>query len=259
MAPGSLTIVGTGIQFVGQVTLEARAWIEQADKVLFGVTDPLTARWLRTLNATAVPLPYPTHYARRRETYRLIVSCIMAEVRREQMVCAVFYGHPGVFTEPAHAALRQAQSEGYTARMLPGISAEDCLFADLGLDPATYGCQNFEATDFLIRRRIFDPRSALILWQIAVIGNLGFYEEGSHRHGLTVLAEVLEDYYGSDHIVVIYEAAIYPTVKPHIQHVPLCMLPQARISLVSTLYVPPKELANVDEEMMQRLRMNNQR
>jgi len=29
--------------------------------------------------------------------------------------------------------------------------------AYLEVDPAAYGCQSFEATDFLIRGRIFDP------------------------------------------------------------------------------------------------------
>ena len=49
--------------------------------------------------------------------------------------------------------------EGFNAQMLAGISAEDCLFADLGLDPGKNGCQSFEATDFLIRRRQFEPTS----------------------------------------------------------------------------------------------------
>jgi precorrin-3B methylase len=50
---GSLTVVGTGIQLIGHLTLAAKAWIEQADLVLFAVADPVTAKWLRTLNATA--------------------------------------------------------------------------------------------------------------------------------------------------------------------------------------------------------------
>jgi len=58
---GSLTVVGTGIQLVGHLTLAAKAWIEQADKVLFAVADPVTAKWLHTLNETAQALPYRTH------------------------------------------------------------------------------------------------------------------------------------------------------------------------------------------------------
>jgi hypothetical protein len=48
------------IQLVGHLTLAAKAWIEQADLVLFAVAEPVTAKWLRTLNATAQALPYNT-------------------------------------------------------------------------------------------------------------------------------------------------------------------------------------------------------
>src|SRR2546429_6584747 len=47
---------------------------------------------------------------------------------------------------------RQAREEGFEAEMLPAVSAEDCLFADLGVDPGDEGCQSFEATSFLLFR-----------------------------------------------------------------------------------------------------------
>lgn len=57
MFTGSLTVVGTGIHLAGALTLAAKAWIEQAGKVLYAVADPATAVWLRTLNTTAAALP----------------------------------------------------------------------------------------------------------------------------------------------------------------------------------------------------------
>ncbi|WP_437898926.1 hypothetical protein [Sorangium sp. So ce124] len=57
---GSLIIVGTGIQWGGQMTLAARRAIEQADRVLFAVADPWNARWIRGLNPAAESLPYAT-------------------------------------------------------------------------------------------------------------------------------------------------------------------------------------------------------
>jgi len=257
MPTGSLTVVGTGIHLVGDLTLAAKAWIEQADKVLFAVADPVTAEWLRTLNPTAEALPVDTNLPRRRMMHQAMVEHILTEVRQGLRVCVVFYGHPGVFVDPAHDAIRQAQCEGFKAQMLPGISAQDCLFADLGVDPGKCGCQSFEATDFLIRRRKFDPTSALILWQIAVIGHLGFYQAGGHAHGLSVLAEELQRWYAPDHEVVIYEAAVYPVCAPVIQRLPLCKLREANITEISTLYVPPKAVAVVDEAMMMRLGMSN--
>lgn len=254
---GSLTVVGTGIQLAGQITLAARAWIEQADTVLFALADPLTAKWLRSLNPKAKALPYNTENQRRRETYREMVEAIMTEVRQGFNVCAVFYGHPGVFADPSHGAIRQARREGYRAQMLPGISAEDCLFADLGIDPGNPGCQSLEATDFLIRKRKLDPTIHLVLWQIAITGNLGFYEEGGHQRGLQVLSEVLQEHYPGDTEVVVYEAAVYyPVCEPVIQRLPLCRLPEAEVTLASTLYVPPLAQPPVDREMVARLGMS---
>jgi precorrin-3B methylase len=254
---GSLTIVGTGIQLVGHLTLAAKAWIEQADKVLYAVAEPLTAKWLQSLNSHAEALPYNTNHQRRKETYQEMVDHILAEVRQGLNVCAVFYGHPGVFADPAHAAIQQARREGFSTQMLPGISAEDCLFADLGLDPGRNGCQSFEATDFLIRQRKFDPNSALILWQIAFIGNLGFDQQSNQQRGLRVLSEVLKQYYSPEHQVIIYEAAVYhPVCKPIINSIPISQLPDAQVSKFSTLYVPPKALAPIDSDMLMRLGMN---
>lgn len=246
--------MGTGIQLVSHLTLGAKAWIEQADKVLFALADPVTAKWVQELNDTAEALPYSTHNQRRRDTYREMTERMLTEVRKGLNVCAVFYGHPGVFADSTHAAIKQAIAEGFRAQMLPGISAEDCLFVDLGVDPGKNGCQSFEATDFLIRHRKFDPTSILILWQIAMVGNLGFYEPGGCVQGLTILAEVLGKDYGADHEVIVYEAAVYSTVcEPVIQRVRLSELPASKITQVSTLYVPPQTLAPVDKEMMVRL------
>ena len=72
-----------------------------------------------------------------------------------------------------------------------------------------------------------------------------------------MLAEVLETYYGYDHEVIVYEAAVYyPVCEPVIQHIPLSKLAEIRVTLVSTLYVPPQAPAPVDSEMMARLGMS---
>src|SRR5262249_45166489 len=170
---GSLVVVGTGIRAIAQMTQEAIAHIEMADKLYYLVCDPLTAQWLSDVNKTAESLYrlYKTATPRR-DTYLEMVRIIVDAAVSGKRVCAAFYGHPGVFAFPTHEALRQVRSRGLPAQMLPGISAEDCLFADLGVDPGTAGCQSFEATDFLARHRTFDSYSSLILWQIAVIGEV---------------------------------------------------------------------------------------
>ncbi len=257
---GSLIVVGTGIQAFSHLTSQARANIKNADVVYYLVTDAITERFIQELNPAAQSLH--SSYASGKErmaSYQEMVDRILVPVRQGRQVCAVFYGHPGVFVFPSHEAIRTAQAEGHRAEMAPAVSAEDCLFADLGIDPAIPGCQSFEATDFLIHRRRFDPTSSLVLWQIGVIGHLTFEGEGyDYQPGLRVLKEYLSDTYPSDHVVVVYEAAHLPTDESRREPVPLGDLPSARVTPVSTLYVPPRALAPVDEGMLARLGMTRQ-
>ena len=99
-----------------------------------------------------------------------MTEAILEPVRAGKRVCAAFYGHPGVFVLPSHDAIARARAEGFDAEMLPGVSAEDCLVADLGVDPAVNGMQSYEAGDFLRRRPATEPTTALVLWQIGVVG-----------------------------------------------------------------------------------------
>lgn len=243
MAPrrGSLVVVGTGIRLVAQTTLEAVECMRRADKLFYLVTEPATETWIRRLNPSATTLQ--DCYAEgkpRSKTYREITDRIMSAVRSGRNVCAAFYGHPGVFVQSTHDAIRRARREGVSARMFPGISAEDCLFADLGVDPSVSGCQSFEASDFLLSRRKFDSSSTLILWQIGVLG------EPSVRKGmicrperLLTLATFLRRHYPLRHRVVLYEAAQFPICDPIIRRFALGNLPRKKVSPTMTLYVPP--------------------
>jgi hypothetical protein len=103
---------------------------------------------------------------------------MLKEVRAGLDVVGVFYGHPGVFVNPSHRALTIAREEGYRARMLPGVSAEDCLFADLLIDPANPGCITYEASDFLLRDRPVSLYSHMVLFQVGCVGVTDFDFKG---------------------------------------------------------------------------------
>jgi uncharacterized protein YabN with tetrapyrrole methylase and pyrophosphatase domain len=223
-----------------------------AQKLLYLFADPVPAAWVQGLNPSAESLE--RFYAPgkfRSETYEEMVEEILSWVRKGLKVCAVFYGHPGVFGFPPHEAIRRARSEGFSARMLPGVSAEDCLYADLGVDPGD-GCQSFEATNFLLFPRTFDPTVSLVLWQVAAIGELRGTDHPSPP-GLKVLEEYLERFYGREHEVVLYEASPYAVGGPTIQRVPLRGLSGAQVRAMTTLYVPPKGHPPPDLAMFDRL------
>jgi hypothetical protein len=251
---GSLIVVGSGIKSIGHITIEARGWIAEADIVLYLVADPATKIWIQHTNTNSVDLAvYYDDVKVRLDTYREITGEIVRRVREGLDVCVVFYGHPGVFARSSHEAIRSVRAEGYRAAMLPAVSALDCLFADLGVDPAYPGCQMFEATDFLVCRRHINTGCHVVLWQVGFVGDPGHSSAGYDGHNLPVLIEELQRIYGRDYEVVHYQAAQYPICPPLILRLPLSALQPDMVSSASTLYIPPKEPSSSDPIMAHRL------
>jgi uncharacterized protein YabN with tetrapyrrole methylase and pyrophosphatase domain len=235
----SLTVVGVGVEVPAHVTLEARAQLEFADEVLYLVADGLAGAWIESVNARSRSLEgFYAPGIPRSEIYAAIVEEVLARLHEGGRICFALYGHPGVLADPGHAAIRRARREGYAARLLPGISAQDCLFADLGIDPGVAGCQSYEATDLLIHRREIDPSAGLVLWQVATVGNVRYAPDGAASQ-LPVLVRYLERYYAIDHEVIVYEASPFPFIGPVVQYVPLGKLPEAGVPRMSLLFIPP--------------------
>jgi hypothetical protein len=251
---GSLTVVGTGYQVAAQMTPEAVQHCRNADK-LFYVADSVTEVWLKQLNLSAESLSILYGPGKPRfVTYSEMVERILSAVRGGDRVCFALYGHPGVFVFASHESIKRARKEGFEAKMLPGISAEDCLIADLGVDPAG-GCQCFEASRFVVRKRGPDTTVPLLLWQIGLVGTMDFDPHGptSNQKGLNLLTKVLLKRYPRRHQVTVYEASPFPVCDPIIDRLPLCDLPRGRVTSSSTLYVPPTEEAPVNRRVMRSL------
>lgn len=246
--PPRLTIVGTGFLIAGHVTPETISVIRHADQVLHVVADASTRRWLASLNPRQESM-YDAYIPGvvRSLSYAKMVERMLAPLQAGRQVCAAFYGHPGVFATPGHEAIRRAREAGFQARMLPAISAEDCLFADLEIDPGQLGCQSYEASHFLLRERRFDPDSLLVLWQIGGIGVATFKPEPIwNRAGLRLLAERLGRVYPQDHPLVVYRHSGMPICPPQIDRLPLAALGDAEVSVASTLLVAPRGVPAAD-------------
>ena len=68
---GSLTIIGSGIQAVRHFTLESCQVIEQADKVLYAVPDPITELYIKKIRPDAESLSDSYSEGKRRiKTYQ---------------------------------------------------------------------------------------------------------------------------------------------------------------------------------------------
>jgi precorrin-3B methylase len=251
--PGGLTIVGTGICAPSQVTSEARAAIQQADIVHYVVPERHVAGLIEEWATEARDMADLYAPDRNRcETYRMMQERIMGDVRAGRDVCAVFYGHPGVFVDPSHPLVAAARAEGYPARMAAGVSAADCLYADLGLDPGAEGIQMYSATDFLLKHRTIDPQVPLVLWQMGFIGaQTGITEPATSQ--LPVLVNELERWYPPDHQVVLYEAATIPGFRAQTIETTIADLPNTAIRLAMTLVIPATAPAPIDPDMAAQL------
>ncbi|MGI2190066.1 SAM-dependent methyltransferase [Shewanella baltica] len=240
---GSLVCVGTGLQLAGQISVMSRSYIEHADVVFSLLPDGFSQRWIRTINPNVINLqPFyaqNSEVKNRRETYEQMVSAILDAVRAGKKTVCALYGHPGVFACVSHLAIKQARAEGFAAKMEPGISAEACLWADLGIDPGNSGHQSFEASQFMFFNHVPDPTTHLLLWQIAIAGEHTLTQFHTTSDRLQILVEQLHQWYPLDHQVVIYEAANLPIQAPRIEYLPLSKLPEANLSPISTLLIPP--------------------
>lgn len=236
---GELVLVGSGIELGRHVSQRVISEITSAEAV-FSMTDPWAHEWLLGLRPDTVALQ--DFYGRdkdRRETYREMDAAIMAAVRAGKRVCAVFYGHPGVFADVPHETLRKARSEGHRARMEPGISAEACLYADLGMDPGRNGVQSLEATHFLVHEHVINPSALLILWQVALAGDLSCTHFHAEPDRLRVLVEKLRQWYPPDTEVILYEAAQIAVDCFRADRMALADLPTADYREHTTLVIPP--------------------
>jgi hypothetical protein len=238
---GAFVAVGVGIGGVGQTTLEAAALICRADKVFYCVVDGAVEMWLRECNPRAESLsPLYQEGRDRGETYADMVTTFVTAVHEGHSTCAVFYGHPGVLVEATHATIRILREEGYPARMIPGVSADGCLFADLLLNPGDHGLQSHETSRFVYNARDWDPHAPLILWQVGVFGRTDWTARPQPDPArLSEVRDCLLTRYPESHQVVLYYAATSPMLKPSVRHLALRDLPDTHVYPMDMLVVPP--------------------
>src|SRR5690349_19436040 len=109
MKKGSLVIVGTGIKFLSHLSYEAKIYIEQSDKVLYLVNDPIMKEWIQKTNIHSESMdPIYFKHKLRSDTYKAITEYILSVLRQDIHLCAVFYGHPNVFADSPRTAVIQA-------------------------------------------------------------------------------------------------------------------------------------------------------
>jgi len=251
---GSLVCVGTGMTLGAHISPIATSHIAQADVVFSLMSTGITERWVEEMHDDVQSLqPYYQEGKNRNITYNEMVEAILSEVRAGKSVVAVFYGHPGVFACVSHKAIKQAELENFPAHMEAGISAEDCLYADLSIDPGKTGCINYECSQFMFYQRNIDPAAHLILWQVGLAGDKSLEKFSTGKAYRQVLVDLLLETYPSDHQVILYQAKVLPIDTLRAEHIALTDLVEAELFMHTTLVIPPSEKMRPNQVVLDKL------
>ncbi len=254
---GSIACVGLGMTLGSHLGPLARSYIEQADVVFAALSDGIVELWLESMHPDVRSLQpyYGKGDKSRMITYREWVEVMMVEVRAGKKVCAAFYGHPGIFAWSPHEVIKVARAEGYDARMEPGVSAEDCLYADLGIDPGRQGCQHYEAGQLLFSQTPINPQAYLVLWQVCLVGDRSLKRFTTGPEYKQVLVDVLSQDYPLDHQIIIYRAATLPIQQAQVRRIALRDLPAADIAGEDTVVLPPASRLRPNKVIRERLQV----
>ncbi|OAX36330.1 tetrapyrrole methylase [Rhizopogon vinicolor AM-OR11-026] len=241
---GTLTIAGSGISSVSHITLGTLSYIKGSNKIFYFVCDPVIEAFIHD-NSTADCFDLSVFYDNnkgRYDSYIQVCEVVLKDVRAGRDVLGVFYGHPGAFVSPSHRTIAVARQEGYEAKMLPGISAGDYMFADLEFDPALSGCNTCEATEILLRDKPLGPSVQNIIWQVGSVCVVDMEFSKSKFH---LLVDRLEKDFGPDYKVVHYIGAVLPQSTTIMDTFTIADLRKGDIAkqfnTVLTLYIPPRD------------------
>jgi predicted 2-oxoglutarate/Fe(II)-dependent dioxygenase YbiX/precorrin-2 methylase len=240
---GELVIVGSGISAIAHFTVETIGYIKEADIVFYHANSGVTASYIRELNAHAVDLyEYYGEGKIRTVTYIQMAELMLREVRAGRSVVGLFHGHPGFFVQAARRSLAIAKTEGHKTALIPAVSAIDCLFADLRIDPGVSGMQVLKASHVLRDDAVLATDNHVVFIQIGSVGDNTFSFSGFKQAKYGDFFEKLISIYGENHDSVYYVAPIFPGCDPVTI---VRKLHEYRDSSVlgsvhaATLYVPP--------------------
>lgn len=253
-----ITIVGTGITGVEQVTREAERALRQATRIFYNDPGVATGAWLASLGPPVQPL-WQAHYGEggsRVATYRAMAIDVVEAALDEGPVALAIHGHPLVFVYTPFLVRDMADLLGLEVRVLPGVSATACLFAELMLDPGVSGLLMYEATDLLLRRRTLVPDVPLILWQVGQLETRLHTRRRSTPERLVRLHRALSEAYPPTHPVTALHVSHHPLLPSIRQDFPLSELCERAPTLDHgvTLYLPPATTRPVaDPELLAQL------
>ncbi|MHC0449673.1 MAG: SAM-dependent methyltransferase [Candidatus Lariskella arthropodorum] len=240
----NLYIVGSGIKTLSHFTKEFETYTTQSDIVFYLNNDPVTKQWYQKYAKKSYDLDniyQKDNRTHRSNIYHAIADYVISEFQSYDNICFALYGHPFFCAQPALHAIEKIvrDREDIKIHSFPAVSALDCLWIDLKVNPAEKGMQLYEAS-FMIHREIpLLSHVDLVVLQAGLIDIDTIYT-GKEESSINKLKDYLLKFYSHDHPLVIYEAAQFPSHQPKIISCSVGKLVKDDISTLSTLYITAK-------------------
>jgi hypothetical protein len=251
-------IVGLGIVNVDQVTRETERVVRECNEVLYVDTGIATRQFLESLCPRVTSL-YETSYAEgahRLDAYSHMAARVVDAALDHPPVAFAVQGHPVVGVQAPFLIRDLAAALGLSVTVLPGVSAMDCLFAELMIDPCLFGLQMYEATDLLLRRRPLQPDVPALIWQVGAVETRLHTMCRSRPERFDGLRTHLLRFYPPTHVVSAVFASPHPLMKSQVIPFAIEAIGRhaAELHAGYTLFIPASGIRPIgDQELLSRI------
>ncbi|WP_192484645.1 MULTISPECIES: SAM-dependent methyltransferase [Cysteiniphilum] len=236
-----LFVVGSGIKTLGHFTKEFITCATQSDIVLFLNNDHITKEWYEKYCKKTYDLNeiyQKDNTVHRKDIYLAIADYVIKSFDEHDSVCFSLYGHPFFCAQPALYAIDEIarEREDIEIHSFAAVSALDCLWNDLRVNPAENGMQMYEASHMIYEEIPLISKVDLVILQAGFI-DIQTIHTGEQKANTDKLKHHLLKYYHVDSQIIIYQAAQYPSQAPVIDKIKLNELESNKVTTLSTIYI----------------------
>lgn len=232
--------VGSGIKTLSHFTKEFETCAKQCDIVFYLNNDPVTKEWYQKYAKKSYDLDaiYQSE-GNRNNIYHAIADHIVSQFKHYDNICFALYGHPFFCAQPALHAINKLTKDNpdIEIQSFPAVSALDCLFNDLRVNPAERGLQMYEASHMIYEEIPLIPTVDLVILQAGFI-DINTRYTGKEVSNIEKLRAYLLKFYDESQKIIIYEAAQFPSQEPMIVNSTIGAFTIDDINTLSTIYTP---------------------
>ena len=243
------------------MTYEAQRAIKSSDCVLYLLNEPAIKKWVEDNSNKAYSLD-AIYFSneKRKDSYSRIEKEVEFFLERYDHVCFVTYGNPVFFSSFTSNIVNSLKKKEINIEIMPAISALDCLYADLAIDPSEQGLQSFEATSFLLNDQNFSTDTPLVIWQVGVIGITDIIKQETDLRKrakyIDLFIDKLTQSYSPSHECYHYVASQYPGVQSNVVKLTLNDLRLFDVDRLATLFIPAEKKKSINANILKLLKEN---